>query len=111
AAARRDRVEFRQAQAEEGGLDRVHAEVAADELVVVLRPPPVDPQAVEARDERVVVAGQESGITKATEVLRRIEGDATDRAHRRRDAGPPAAEIAARADRLRRVLDDRDVVP
>src|SRR5207244_12526142 len=65
----------------------------------------VDSGADDALVHRVDMYRDRTGVSERAEVLRGKEGEAAEVAER---AGADAAEL--RADRLRRVLDDRDVV-
>ena len=80
-------------------------EIAADELVMILRLHAVHAQDVRALEKRRVLRHQRARIAERAEILRREKtghAEIAERAHR------PAAIV--RAERLRRVLDHAQVV-
>jgi hypothetical protein len=86
---------------QDAGLERVEPEVAADEVVVVLRVHAVSPEERHRAREAGVVGGHEPAVPEGAEVLageERKAPDVSDRAHR--------AVVMAGADGLGRVLDD-----
>ena len=96
-------VEIRQLDVEDRGLQRVDAEVAADVLMKILRPHAVHAEVDQLLREGVVIGRHRAGIAEGAEVLRREKREAADRAE-----GSGALAVELRADRLRRVFDDRN---
>src|SRR5439155_19122549 len=103
AAARGPPREVRRLHAKDGGLQRVHPEVRADEMVVVLRIHSVRAQQARAPREAIVVGRDEAGVAEGAEILAREKGEAAERA----DAAGRTRSVR-RADRLRGILDDWD---
>ena len=87
------------------GLEGVEAEIAADDLVVVLGPRAVRPQAHQLVGALRVVGDDHAAVAGRAEVLGREEGEAAVMADR---AG--AAAFVLRADRLGGVFDDHKPV-
>jgi hypothetical protein len=89
--------------AKHGGLQCIHSEVPANELVVVLGFHSVCPQHTCSLGQCGIIGCQESSVAKRSEVLARIEGEAADgtnSAHRSR--------LVRRADRLGSVFHNGD---
>src|SRR5581483_3955187 len=101
AARRRVALEPRQLDAEERRLERVDPEVAAHELVEVLRLRAVRAQDAGPLGEGVVLGREEPRVPEGSEILGREEGIAAKFAER-----PRGAALVARRERLGRVLDD-----
>ena len=97
---------MRQLHVEHRGLDLVEPEIAADELVVVLRLHAVHAQLHELRGQRFVVGDAGAGITEGAEVLGGEERQAADVAD---GAGAPALRVFG-ADGLRGIFDDAQAV-
>ena len=91
--------------AEDGRLQGVEAEVAADERVIVFRFRAVHAQHAELFRLFGVLRGDQAAVARRAEVLRGEEAEAAVLAHR---AGPAALVLGA--DRLGRILDHRQVV-
>src|ERR1044071_2978902 len=99
-------LQMRQFDVQDRRLQRVDAEVPADVAVVVLRTHAVHAVVDEEVVQGVILDRDRAGVAERAEVLRWEEGEAGDRAE---NAGAHAVELGA--DRLGRVLDDRDAVP
>ena len=91
---------MRQLREKHGGLDRVHPKIAADPRVVVARGLAVQPQVAQELRRRAVVRRDGTGVSRAPQVLRGIEGEGAHPPHRPRGPLP-----VGRADRLARVFD------
>ena len=98
-------VEVREFYGEDGALDRINAEVAADPFVKVARLHAVVAQGADLRGEGVVGAGDHAGVAECAEVLGRVEGEPSGFANRAR-----AAERMLRAECLRGVFEDGHAV-
>ncbi len=86
--------------AQEGALQRVHAEIAADVVMVVFRLAAVHTQHACVFSQVVVIRHQHAAVSEAAEVLAREEAVGAEVAHR-----AAVTAFIPRADRLRCVLD------
>src|SRR5437868_11681808 len=98
-------VQVRQLDAQDGRLQRIEPAVKADLAVQIFSCAAVYAQGAQTFGKRVVVCRQESGLAGRAQVLRRIETEATDAAHRT----DPTATVF-RADGLRGIFDDGQIV-
>src|SRR6478752_4044608 len=89
-----------QLHAEHRRLHGVEPRAEAERLVMVAIDLPLVPIATEARRQVAVAGDDHAGIAERAQVLRRIEREAAGTTERARRAPTPA-----RADRLRRVLE------
>src|SRR5213595_1998043 len=92
---------------QDGGLQLVEPEVAADDEMVIPGLAAVDSQDFQALRQREIVGHAHARVAERAQVLRRKEGGAADVAD---PAGATRARIF-RADGLRRVLDHLEAVP
>ena len=97
-------VEVFQLDVEDGRLQGVQAEVAADELVEVGRSRAVDAQELQPVVEGGVVGQDHAGVAEGAQVLGGEEGEAAHVADR-----AAAAALVLGADGLGAILDDRDM--
>src|SRR5205823_12406547 len=98
-ACLRPRFEVGSLDPQDRGLNRIHSEIAADDLMKVLRLHSVSAQQPCACGQRRIVRRDEAGITKGTEILAREERKAAE--------GTDGADMATsirRADRLRGIF-------
>ena len=102
----RPAIEVLELDAQDGGVDRVESEIAADDLVVIFRMRAVPAQEADLVGQGAVLSDHGPAVAEAAEVLRREKRIAADRPHR---SGP--ASSVFRANRLGGVLDDRQIVP
>ena len=100
---------MRQLRQQHRRLQAVEAGVGADFVVVVLLGAAVEAQLAQALGDRAVRRHHHAAVAPSTEVLAREEREARDPAQLARHA-PRAADPAARADGLGRVLDDPQAV-
>ena len=91
----------RELGAEEGGLERIHAEVGAEQLVMVLGLHAMDTEDASALGERVIGGGDEAGVAEAAEVLGREEASGAEIAE-----GHGGAALPARAHGLGSIFDN-----
>src|SRR4051812_25788853 len=82
-------------------MNRIEAEVAADDLVVVFRMRAMPAQKADLVGKGTILRDDRAAVAEAAEVLRRENRITADRAHR-----PGAAALVFRADRLGGVFDD-----
>ena len=99
-------IQVLQLDVQDGGLDLVDAEIAADEGVVILRLAPVDAQDIHPLGQGGVIGDAHAGVAEGAEVLGREERQAADVAEA---AGALVIRIFG-ADRLRGVLDHPQAV-
>ena len=105
AAQRGVACDVRQLDAQQGGLQRIEAEVAADHLVKVLGAATMSAHQARAVGERIVFGGEQAGIAESAEVLRRKEREAAELAD-----GPDLFALEAGAEGLCGILDDGQAV-
>src|SRR5262249_21681193 len=98
-------IDAAQLDAERGGLNRVEARVDADRVMAVLRVLAVRAEQFDFIRQRVVACRDESAVADAAQILRRKKRIAAEIAYRARGLA-----AGARAERLRRVLDDADAM-
>ncbi len=85
------------------GLKRVHPEIRADEVMVVLGLHPVRPQQPRFLRQRIIVGGEQPGIAEGAEILAREEREASEGADR-----ADRLRFVSGANGLRGVLDHRN---
>ncbi len=85
-------------------MNRIEPKVPAHFGVMVLVAAAMEAESRETLGQRLVVGHHHTAVAETAQVLRRIEGEATDVA----DASGAPSALVAGADRLGRVLDDRD---
>src|SRR4029077_8252860 len=78
AAALGPGLQMRRLHAQHRRLDGVHAEIGADEVMVVLRLPPVRAEQARPASQRVVVGRDETRVAEGAEILARKEREATE---------------------------------
>ena len=86
-------------------LERVHPEVAADQVMVVARLHAVRAQQARPFRQGIVVGREQAGVAKRAKILAREKREAAECAQAADRPG-----VAGRADCLRGVLDDRNAV-
>jgi hypothetical protein len=74
--------QMRQLDSQDGGLQRIEAEIPADAFVKILRLRAVIPQQTEVMREVRIAGRDEPAVAECTEVLAREKREAPDRAHR-----------------------------
>src|SRR5471032_3325613 len=87
-------------------LKSIHAEIAADPVVVVAPVRTMDPDMPRAGVQLLVAGNERSALAAGSEVLGRVEAESPAIAQKS-DGGSPVA----RPDRLRAVLDHEQPVP
>ena len=103
AAARRGPViEMRKLHAQDRGLERIEPEIRADQIVMIFDLAAVLPDRAHLARKRAVGRRHQTRVAERTQILRRKEREAAERT----DASDGPAPVA-RANCLRRILDDR----
>ena len=101
------RVEVWQLDGKDCGLERVEAEIAADEIVVILLGHAVHAHRAQARAERRIARRRHAAVAEAAEVFRREKAEPAHFSHRtglRADGVVAVEKRVFRADGLRGVL-------